>query len=320
MAKDHIMFDATDANTIIDSDSIGAYVRAADGTLITHTGTALDVSIANASIVVTATNLDIRDLTAASDSVASWLNDGSGNAITSTAGALDVNIKSPLVVDINVSHINDSIKIGDGVDFLAVNADGSINAVVSATDLDIRDLAFATDSVTAHQGGVWNIGTLTSITNDVNIADGGNSITVDAVNLDIRDLVAATDSVSSWLYDGSGNAISSTAGSLNVNLTNASITTSDAALADTAILSSAKLLAAGGTAEAVVTSALANRKYLSLYNNSNRAMYIGSATVSASNGFPVSPGSYIDLRAGAAVAVNYVGAVTGQDLRVLQLS
>lgn len=37
-----------------------------------------------------------------------------------------------------------------------VDVSGS-SVTVSATDLDIRDLAFATDSVTAHQGGVWTI-------------------------------------------------------------------------------------------------------------------------------------------------------------------
>lgn len=46
-----------------------------------------------------------------------------------------------------------SIAISDGTDTLAVNGDGSINATVSgsvtvsATDLDTRDLVFATDKV-----------------------------------------------------------------------------------------------------------------------------------------------------------------------------
>lgn len=50
------------------------------------------------------------------------------------------------------------------------------NISVSATDLDIRDLAYATDSVTAHQGGTW-------------------SVTASATDLDIRDLAFATDKV-----------------------------------------------------------------------------------------------------------------------------
>lgn len=44
------------------------------------------------------------------------------------------------------------IKITDGTDTLEVNADGSINSVVTATDLDIRDLTHATDSVKVGDG------------------------------------------------------------------------------------------------------------------------------------------------------------------------
>ncbi len=44
------------------------------------------------------------------------------------------------------------IKITDGTDDLAINADGSINAVVTATNLDIRDLTHATDSVKVGDG------------------------------------------------------------------------------------------------------------------------------------------------------------------------
>lgn len=92
--KTHLVFDTTDVSTILDSDNVGAYVRAADGTLITKTTVGLkeglDVNLINSSIVVTANNLDIRDLTAVSDSVQAWTFDGIGNAISSTGGALNV--------------------------------------------------------------------------------------------------------------------------------------------------------------------------------------------------------------------------------------
>lgn len=94
---------------------------------------------------------------------------------------------------------------------LKVLADGSINIndnggsiTVDATDLDIRDLVFATDKVDASGSVVAldapTLAALESITVQngagaaaVNIQDGGNSITVDAVDLDIRDLAFATD-------------------------------------------------------------------------------------------------------------------------------
>jgi len=80
------------------------------------------------------------------------------------------------------------IIITDGTEDLEVNADGSINAVVTATDLDIRDLAFATDSVNV----------------------SGSSVTVAATDLDIRDLNAASDSVQANLFDEAGVAYSAT--------------------------------------------------------------------------------------------------------------
>ena len=128
---DQLVFD--DANPE-DGANVGAYVRAGDdGTQIGHVSDALKVNFSNSSLVVTATDLDIRDLNFASDSVTSRLQDGSGNAISSTAGALDVNIASGADFDIrDLSHTQDSIKIGDGTDFMTVNTDGSINTKAAA--------------------------------------------------------------------------------------------------------------------------------------------------------------------------------------------
>jgi len=100
------------------------------------------------------------------------------------------------------------IGITDGTDSLEINADGSINSVVTATDLDIRDLAFATDSVDVSGS------TVTATATDLDIRDlvfatdkvdvSGSSVTVSATDLDIRDLSAAQDSVEAHLKDGSG--------------------------------------------------------------------------------------------------------------------
>lgn len=220
---DHLIFDVTDAQSRADSANVGAHVRAGDdGTLIGHVSDALKVSVTNASIAVTATNLDIRDLTQADE-------------ITVFQGT------SPWVV--------------------------------SATDLDIRDLD------------------------------------------------AAQDSVESWTHDGAGNAINSTSNALHVHVASGTLTTSDAALANTAVASTANTLGVADTAEAAVASPLASRKYLFLYNNSNKQIFVGGASVSAANGFPVSPGSYLEMRAGAASPVNFVGR-SGEtpEIRTLELS
>lgn len=240
--KDQLVFDTTDATSIAQSDSVGAFLRSSDGTLITHTTVggkeALDVRVAEGI------NVEV-DLDAADDSVASWTNDGAGNPISSTGGAL-------------------------------------------------------------------------------HISDAGGSLTVDAVDLDIRDLTAASDSVQSNLFDGAGTALTSTLigadQALDVNVAN-SITTSDAALADTAIAATSNTLGAANTAEDVVAAPLANRKYLFIRNQDNKRIYVGQSGVSAATGFPLSPGSVLEMRVGPSVDVEFVGDTGATpEIRTLELS
>jgi hypothetical protein len=208
----------------------------------------------------------------------------------------------------------------------AVLAKLNSSIVVTATDLDIRDLSFASDSVDVSGSSV-------SITGDVNvtqgtspwvIGDGGGSITVDASDLDIRDLVAATDSVSSWTKDGSGVSITSTVNGgdtgLDVNLINTSLTVSDAALANVAIMTGANLLGTINTAEDIVASPLANRKYLFVRNDNNKPIYIGPSGVTAANGWPLFPGSELHLRAGASIDIEWVSDNVTHAIKYLELS
>lgn len=274
--KDKLVFDTTNATTIADSDSVGAFLRASDGTLLTHT-------------------------------------DVGGKK------ALDVRVAEGINVEVDLSQADDSVAIGDGTNLVSVSASGEL--LVRAVNLDIRDLAFATDKVDVSGSSVSISGNVnvTQGTSPWVIGDGGGSVTVDASDLDIRDLTAASDSVESWLNDGSGNAISSTGGSLNVNVTN-TISVNDAALANTAIASAAETLDVANTAQNAVASPLANRKYLYIYNKDNQVMYVGQSGVTAANGFPISPGSYMELRAGAAVDIEFVSAKLNHEIRTLELS
>jgi len=187
ISKDLLIFDASNPDS---TDNVGAYLRSADGTLLTHTNVAgkdaLDVNVTNelsvdldfssdsvdvsgsvvgvsgdvnvtqgtSPWVVSATDLDIRDLDFATDSV-----DVSGSSVTVSATDLDIR---------DLDFATDSVDVS-----------GS-NVNVSATDLDIRDLTFATDKVDAS-------GSAVSVTGTVNVA---------ATDLDIRDLDSAQDSVS----------------------------------------------------------------------------------------------------------------------------
>lgn len=158
-------------------------------------------------------------------------NDGSLNAVVS---ATDLDIR-------DLSAAQDNVAISDGTDTLAVNADGSINitdnggsitvdgsVTVSATDLDIRDLSSAQDSVEVLQTTHDNLNLNANLQvgdadvangNPVPISDAGGSLTVDgsvtvsATDLDIRDLSAAQDNVA--ISDGTDTLAVNADGSIN---------------------------------------------------------------------------------------------------------
>ena len=310
--KDRLIFDTTDATTIADSDSVGAYIRAGDdGTLIGHVSDALKVSVTNASIAVTATDLDIRDLLYTQDSVTAYqgtdpwvIGDGGGSITVDGTVSISGNVNvtqgtSPWVVsatDLHIrdlSHTQDSIKIGDGTDFLAINADGSINvnADISVTNghEKAEDAAHVSGDIGSFMLAVRQDTLAASVDTDGDYA----ALKVDALGA---------------LY-------------VNVAQIDATVTVTDAALANTALANAANVLNTAGTAEVAVASALANRKYLWIYNNDNTKVFVGSASVTAANGFPISPSSYMEFRAGAAVSPYFVGQ-SGKtpEIRTLELS
>ena len=265
--KDRLIFDTTDANTIADSDSVGAYVRASDGTLIDkETINAID------RLAVDAT-----------------LKDGAGNALTSTTSgakqALDVNIINQLTVNID--------GIYDGVN----NTDPDNVGIIAHTRAASIGDAQQVERTTA--GGVAAIAAASL--SDVNALD---------VNAFAYALNSAGDA-RPITVDGSDN--------LNVVVNNTlPIDVQD--VADTAIANAKKTLTLAGTAETVVTSALANRRFLFIYNAGNRVMYIGDSTVSQTNGFPLSPRSYLELRAGPSLGIYFDAPDDGHEIRTLELS
>lgn len=103
LTKDKLIFDT--AVSLVENDNVGAYLRSSSGTLITDTGGSLNVNVTN-SVTVTATNLDIRDLSAAQDNVA----------------------------------------ISDGTDTLAINADGSINITDNGGSITVDGTVAVTQS------------------------------------------------------------------------------------------------------------------------------------------------------------------------------
>lgn len=128
--------DTLAASTDTDGDYSSLSVNAT-GALYVHV---------NNTVTVTATNLDIRDLTHVSDSVR--LGDGTDLANVTAAGELNVLATAQPGVDIGDVTVNNAagaaaVNIQDGGNSITV--DGAVT--VSATDLDIRDLTLAQDAV-----------------------------------------------------------------------------------------------------------------------------------------------------------------------------
>lgn len=100
-------------------------------------------------------------------------------------------------------------QIHDGGNSITVDGTVAVSSVagtvtVAATDLDIRDLDSATDSVEVLQAAHDSLNANANIQvgnadvangNPVPVSDAGGSLTVDATDLDIRDLTLAADSV-----------------------------------------------------------------------------------------------------------------------------
>jgi len=146
--------------------------------IVTTSGQALDVS---------ATDLDIRDLTHVSDSV--QVGDGTEIMLVNADGSINA-VVSATDLDIrDLSHTQDSIQIGDGTEILLVNADGSINAAVTATDLDIRDLDHTTDSVSIGDG----TDVLDILVDDAARAGGEKGILPLAVRNDVAGTLVSAD-------------------------------------------------------------------------------------------------------------------------------
>ena len=135
------------------------------------------------SIAISATNLDIRDLTNATDNVLVYGNDGTTNRVILTNNLGQTDIRPLTTAD---------------------------QVTVSATNLDVRDLTNATDNVLVYgNDGTTNRVILTNASGqtDIRPLTTADQVTVSATNLDVRDLTNATDNVLVYGNDGTTNRI-----------------------------------------------------------------------------------------------------------------
>ena len=177
--------------------------------------------------------------------------------------------------------------------------------VVTAADLDIRDLLHTQDSVRLGDG-----------TSFITSGDGDSDNVANTFNaFDSRSFIYGYDVTGdNWdrlQTDGSG--------SLNVNITDAMITVEDVAVADISIAAAKEAANVANTAQVAATT-LTTVKYREIYNNDNKKMYIGGVGVTDGTGYPISPGAYRQFRASENVDLYWVSAKAGHDVRTLELN
>lgn len=210
--------------------------------------------------------------------------DSSGNEVSVTGNALDVNVAS-----LSFAYAEDSAHTtaDDGAFVLGIRVD---------------DLSAVPASVLAGTEGDYQA--------FVSGPNGGMS--VEANQLDIDDLNATDDAIQAWTFDGTGNAIGSTSGALDVNVA------SDASTPDTEINSAAQN--ATTTTGAILGAQLAARKYFFYQNNGNKEIYVGESGVTTSTGLKVSPGMIMEFRLGPSLSMHHVAASGTQDTRVMEIA
>jgi len=279
LSKDRLIFDAAD---LAESDNIGAYLRAgSDGDLISSTNVGgkegIDVNVISTSMVVSATDLDIRDLAFATDKV-----DVSGSEVSLNAATLAAleNISAIVTatdLDIrDLSHSQDSIKIGDGTDFLAVNADGSINVVADLSVVNSFEKAEDAAHLSGDIGG-YMLGVIQAVP-AADAADGDyGSIKTDALGR-------------AWV--NAGPNVSQVQGNVTV----------------------------GATEVALPASALANRRKIIVQNTAANDIYVGPTGVLTTTGLRVGKGATLEMEVGPSLALFAIAAGAGNAVRVWELA
>lgn len=181
------------------------------------------------SIEVSATDLDIRDLTNVTDSILVYGSDGTDNYVlqTDNTGKLVITNGAGETVEVSatdfdiraLTNASDSVLIygNDGTNNVVLQTDDTGKLVVtngagetvevSATDLDIRDLTNTTDSIVVYgNDGTNNVVLQTDDTGKLVVTNAaGETVEVSATDLDIRDLTNTSDSVLVYGNDGTNN-------------------------------------------------------------------------------------------------------------------
>lgn len=278
---DRLIFDPSDA---ANSPNVGAYITADDGTLIGHTGGALDVNITNS-------------LSISLDGVYSG-----GNTDPDNVGLIShARAASPADTD-------QTIRVTAG----AVSADDVVAANVFA--LDTAGYMFGFD------GSAWDRITATGGAMDINFATQDADITVDiATNLVADDAADAGGSLKagSVALDGALSAISASGD--RADLTSdmyRRVYINDAPNVSADI----NAVSVATTEVSLSATPLAGRTRIIVQNSGSNSIFVGPTGVLISTGIEVSKGGTLSLELGEDVELFGICASGTQDTRVLELA
>ncbi len=249
------------------------------------------------------------------DSVAAFLRTGT-EALTSTGGALNVNISAFTATDVDIRDLafaTDKVDASGSVVALDAGTLAALeNITVSATDLDIRDLAFATDKVDVGGSVVaLDAGTLAALEN-ITVIAGGN-VADDAVDS------GNPIKVGSRAVSGALTAVSTTGDRADLisDLYRRVWVNNTPNIAGSNAAVSVDTTAGG---VALFASPLAGRRKVEIQNLGSKAIFVGLGTVTAANGVRVAAGGTMTQELGPDIALKAIADSGTQDVRVLQLA
>lgn len=222
---------------------------------------------------------------------------------TVTVDATDLDIRQL----VHTGGTPDSVQVGDGTEILLINADGSVNAVVTATDLDIRDLSAAQDNVAISDG------------TDTLAIESDGSINVNlAGDADDSPITKNPVAIGSKTYDqGSALAAVSAAGDaayVGLDLYRRQFVN------DAPNISAEASAVSVTTTEVGLGTAIAGRTRILIQNNGNQPIFVGPTGVTTATGLEVSKNSTLSLELGESIDLFGIASTGSQDVRILQLA
>jgi hypothetical protein len=241
------------------------------------------------------------------------------------------------------------IQITDGTDTLAINADGSINATVTATDLDIRDLVNTQDSVAIGDStDIIDVQTLDSAFDDagngfilagVRQDASGSPVSADG---DAHPLVFNNDGELKVAADLSSDVADDAADSGNPVKIGGRAQDQGSALSELSAANDRFDLTGDlyrrlhindafnvgfQTASATVTTTAAEvaatpldgRKEVTIQNRGSASVFLGhNASVSSANGITIPKRTSATYRFGESIDIFLIAASGSQDVRILE--